>query len=197
MTLQETIDKTFKRMETFRPDPMMPALRFANSGAIEDVLNTNGCANYQFSTCLMEIAKPKMVVELGGAMGVWSLCVLHSLPADSQLYSITLAEGGLEYSYVQDTYPNFHPIVGNDLDMSHWKDIPLKDTDIWYFDSLHTNEQLTKELELYSPYFKKGALLLFDDIRMDELWPVWDKLPYEKVELTNPLHFTGWGMAKV
>lgn len=197
MKLKEIIDRTFERMKTFNPNELVPALHYANDGAIEDVLNTNGCANYAWCTCLIEIVKPKQVVELGGAMGVWSICVLQTLPIDSHLYSITLAEHGLEFSYVKEKYENFTPIVGDDLDMSNWRGMELIKTDIWYFDSLHTTEQLTKELELYKPYFRKGALLLFDDIRMDELWPVWDSLEYEKYELTNPLHYTGWGIAKV
>ena len=197
MNLDEIIEKTNKRMESFNVEAVMPALRYANSGAIEDVRNINGCANYQWSSCLMEVVKPKQVVELGGAMGVWSLCVLHTLPSNSHLYSITLAEHGLEFSYIKDKYENFTGIVGDDLDMNNWKGIDLSKTDVWYFDSLHTNEQLTKELALYSPYFKKGALLLFDDIRMGELWPVWEGLKYEKRELTDPLHFTGWGICQV
>ena len=196
MTLDEIVEKTNKRMESFNPEILMPALRFANDGAKEDVKNTNGCANYIWSACLMEIIKPKQVVELGGAMGVWDICVLHTLPTDSKLYSITLAEHGLEFSYVKDTYPNFHPIVGDDLIMGNWKGIDLSKTDIWYFDSLHTFEHLNNELNLYNPFFKKGALLLFDDIRMPELWPVWDNLKWEKKELTDPLHYTGWGICR-
>jgi|GEM_PF-5513897 len=197
MKLQEIVDKTFERSKSINPLEWMPALRMANDGAKEDVLNTNGCFNYVWSSALMDVVKPKQVVELGGAMGVWSICVLQNLPPESQLYSITLEEHGLEFSYVQDTYYNFHPIVGDDLDLNNFKGVDLHKTDIWYFDSLHTYEQLTKELDLYSPFFKKGAILLFDDIRMAELWPVWEKLAYEKIELTDPCHFTGWGVAIV
>lgn len=197
MTLQEIVDQTFERAKLINPQTWMPALREANSGAKEDVLNVNGCYNYVWSSALMDVVKPKQVVELGGAMGVWSICVLQNLPPESQLYSITLAEHGLEFSYVVDTYYNFHPIIGDDLDLNNFKGVDLDRTDVFYFDSLHTNEQLTKELELYRPFFKKGALLLFDDIRMDELLPVWNALPYEKLELTDPCHFTGWGVAMV
>jgi len=200
MTLQEIVDKTFEKFKDFKIQALMPALHGIKppfDGALEDILNINGCANYQFSACLIDLLKPKQVVELGGAMGAWCLCVLYSLPAESQLYSITLAEDGREFVFIVDNYPNFHPIVGDDLDMKNWGGVDLNKTDIWYFDSLHTNEQLTKELELYSPFFKKGAILLFDDIRMDELWPVWEKLPYEKIELTDPCHYSGWGVARV
>ena len=138
--------------------------------------------------------KPKQVVELGGAMGMWSICVLHSLPEDSKLYSITLAEGGLEFKFIIDKYLNFHPIVGDDLDMKNWEGIDLGATDIWYIDSLHTYDQVSKELNLYSPFFKKGAILLFDDIHMPELFIVWKELPYDKFDATAWLHFSGFGL---
>lgn len=189
-----------ERLKTFDVHPLLPALRFANDGAVNDVMNINGCANYQWIIGVVDALKPKQVVELGGAMGVWSLCVLHTLPSKSHLYSITLEEHGLEFSYIRDSYPNFTPIVGDDLNMDNWKGVDLKKTDIWYFDSLHTPEHLRKELELYSPYFKKGCLIIFDDIRSFELFPVWIDIMGGKYgtmtyyEATEPLHWTGYGL---
>ena len=204
MNLDEIIDATFKRTKTFRTEGLMPALRGIKppyDGALwDDILNVNGCFNYIWSACLMDVFKPAQVVELGAAMGAWSLCVLHTLPADSQLYSITLAEDGKEFMFVIDKYENFHPIVGNDLDMDNWKGVDLAKTDIFYFDSLHTKEYLEKELELYSPFFKKGALLLFDDIHInEEMEQAWREIQekYESKDLTDPLHYSGFGICKV
>ncbi len=195
--IKELTDKTIAKIADFNVREVMPALRAANDGAIEDVLNTNGCANYQWWPGLIDEVKPKQVVELGGAMGVGTIMMLQSKYQDYHLYSITLAEHGLEFSYVVDKYPNLTMIVGDDLDIKNWEGVDLSKTDIWYFDSLHTEKQLRAELELYTPFFKKGAILVFDDIRMPELWPVWNDLPYEKIELTNPLHYTGYGMAVI
>lgn len=204
MTLNEIIDKTFEKVKVFNPQILLLALRESDNEPFKDELwdgpmNTNGCALYVFSTCLVDLLKPKQIVELGGAMGMWALCVLHTLPSDSKLYSITLAEGGLEFKFVVDKYENFYPIVGDDLDMNNWKGINLNQTDIWYFDSLHTYEQLTKELNLYSPFFKKGAILLFDDIHQNEgMERAWREIQetYETKDLTDPCHWTGWGIAR-
>lgn len=176
----------------------LPALRALNDGAMEDVLNINGNRYYQWSPALMKVLKPKQVIELGGAMGVWDLMVLNGQYQDFELYSITLAEHGLEFAYVVDKYKNFHPIVGDDLDLNNWpKDLDLAKTDLWFIDSEHTAKQLQAELDLYTPFFKKGAVLLFDDIRHPELWPIWNKLPYDKYECTNPCHYSGFGLAIV
>ena len=199
MTLQEIVDQSLEKLKTFNVNPCMPALRAANQGAIEDVLNTNGCANYQFFPGLIETIKPSQIVELGGAMGVGTVMMLQSKFQDFHLYSITLAEGGLEFSYVVDKYPNLTMIVGDDLDMKNWEGVDLGKTDFWYIDSLHTEKQLRAELELYTPFFKKGAIICFDDIRMPELYPVWKDLTekYEAIELTDPCHYTGWGIIQI
>lgn len=198
VTAKDYFDMGIQRMKTFKVEGLLPALKYANEGAIEDVLNINGCACYQWIASLMDVWKPKQVLELGGAMGVWSLCVLHNLPETSKLYSITLAEHGLEFSYIRDNYPNLTMVVGDDLQLANWpKDCQLDKTDLWYFDALHTPEHLQKELDLYTPFFKKGAVLLFDDIRSFGLWDVWEKLPYDKFEATDPLHWSGYGIAVV
>lgn len=206
-TAKEWYEAALKRMDTFEVAGLMPALRHANDGAIEDVLNTNGCANYQWGACLVDIMKPRQVVELGGAMGVWSICALHYLPQDSRLYSITLAESGLEFSYIRDVYKNFVPVIGDDLDLSNWpKDLDLKKTDLWYFDTGiaddHFATLLQKEMELYCPFIKQGALILFDDIHKNEgMSNVWKDIKNGKwgemdcYDATNPLHYTGYGLA--
>lgn len=177
---------------------VMPSLKLLNSGALEDVLNTNGCGYYQWTPKLIQELKPKQVVELGGAMGVWDLMVLSVLPPTSKLYSITLPENGLDFAYIDKDYSNFVPVRGDDLDLSCWpKDLDLKATDLWFFDSRHEPEHLKKELELYTPYFKKGTVLLFDDIHSFGLEPVWNELPYDKLDITDPMHYSGYGIAQV
>lgn len=199
MKTKELANKVFERMKSFNPNEVMPKLKLANEGAIADYMNTKTCMNYQWMCCLVDVVKPRQIVELGGAMGVGTICLGHYLPKTSHFYSITLEEGGLEFSYIPlgKEPKNWHLIVGNDLDMKNWQGVDLSATDIWYFDTEHSFEQLGKELDLFTAYFKKDTILLFDDIRINELWSVWRKLPYDKVELTKPLHWSGFGLAIV
>jgi predicted O-methyltransferase YrrM len=193
--MKDLLEKSIKDSESFSIRGVMPALRLLNSGALEDVLNVNGCRYYQFLPCLIDNLKPAQIVELGGAMGVADVMMLQSKWQDYKLYSITLAENGLEFSMIADEYKNLFKIVGDDLDLKNWKDTDLSKTDLWFIDTLHTKEQLTKELELYTPFFKKGAIVLFDDIHMPELEPVWNLLcqRYDHLDLTDPCHYSGFG----
>jgi cephalosporin hydroxylase len=162
---------------------------------VKDVLDRTNWGYYQWLASLMKAVKPKQVVELGGAMGVACVMMLSELPETSKLYSITLPEGGLEFSFIKKDYPNFVPVLGDDLNLANWPDdLDLSKTDVWFFDSLHTAEQLEAELALYEQFFKEGAILLFDDIKMEELYPIWRKLPYHKKDVSH-LHFSGFGIA--
>jgi len=200
-TAKEWFSDGMTRLSTFSVEGLLPSLVHCSDGAIQDVKNINGCCYYQWSACLADVMRPRQVVELGGAMGVWSLCILHYLPQESHLYSITLPENGIEFSFIKDQYPNLTMILGNDLDLDNFHGVGLVSTDLWFIDSEHTPEHLTKELDLYSPFFKKGALVLLDDIRSFGLFPVWERFrqgewgEVDCYEATDPLHYSGYGLA--
>lgn len=167
-----------------------------NEGSRNDVLQKDKSGYYQFLPVLIEYLKPKQVVELGGAMGAAVLMMLSTLPGESKLYSITLPENGLEFSFIKKTHPNFVPIVGDDLTLKSWpKGLDLAQTDLWFFDSLHTYEQLHAEIELYKQFFKKGAVILVDDIKLSEgMFRAWTEFPGDKFDATPYLHYSGYGI---
>src|SRR3990167_298087 len=160
---------------------------------IDDVSNKSEWGYYQFLHSLIDTINPKQIIELGGAMGVACvmMCEAENKP---DIYSITLEEHGLEFSYINKEYPNLHKIIGDDLDLKNWEGVDLEKTDIWFIDSLHTEIQLRKELLIYKEFFKSGAILLLDDIYMPELFTVWKDLLYDKFDATAWLHFSGFGI---
>lgn len=203
MNAKEWYELGIKEMSHVNMIPAMTGLRKAYEGAKEDVMNVNGSAYYQWSAAIAQTKKPSQVVELGGAMGVWDVCMLNSLPSTSKLYSITLPENGLEFSFIVDNYSNFVPIVGDDLDLSLWpKDLDWKKTEILFIDTLHEEKQLRKELELYLPLLSPGTLIMLDDIHFSEqMEKVWNDIVigvYGKIntfDATDPLHYSGFGLA--
>ncbi len=203
MTAKDLYEIPLKEVSHKKLLAYMPALHDVDANVFdEDVLNVNGCYYYQWLPQVIKYLLPKQVVELGGAMGLSALMMLQELDKDSKLYSITLAENGLEFSYIKENYSNLIKVIGDDLDLNNWpKDLDLNRTDLWFFDSLHTKEQLEKELELYSVFFKKGAVLLFDDIHLNKgMEEVWEELTShftESYDGTDPLHYSGFGIIVV
>ncbi len=168
---------------------------------------------YQWLACLMRVLKPKQVVELGAAAGISTIMMASQLPKESKVYSVDI-DKSIAWKWMNREYPNVVKILGDDTDIDIWKelgewvddgDLPgynednqfvpfdLEGTDVWFIDALHTKEHLQKELDLYTPFFKKGAVIVLDDIRMEGLWDLWQALPYDKCETTNPNHHTGFG----
>ena len=204
--LQDLIDKSLKKLENFDPEVLVKELAINGFLPIDvgarDIRDKEGTGNYCWFPGFIDLLKPKQVVELGGAMGVGDISILSSSYKDFQLWSITLEEHGLEFAYVEKgKYPNFHSVIGDDLDLNNWPtELDLSKTDLWFIDSLHTEAQLRKELELYKPFFKKGAIILFDDIFLPELESVWQDL--ENIipvayKTALPLHYTGWGLVQI
>lgn len=200
--MEELVNKCLARENSYDIRTFMYALRACNEGAVNDVLNKDRSGYYQVLPSLMDEIKPKQVVELGGAMGAACLMMLNAHYKNFDLWSITLQEHGLEFSFIPDDYKNLHMVIGDDLDLGNWpRKLDLSQTDIWFYDSEHTVDQLTKELDLYSPFHKKGAIILFDDIHSFGLDPVWEDIKkgrWGKMECyDSPLHYTGFGVCKV
>lgn len=192
--LVELNKRVFEELDSFSVEGILPDLKDVAPGSLKDVLDTSGSYYYQWLACLMRVLKPKQIVELGGAMGTSALCMLSQLPEDAKLYSITLEEGGLEFSYIKSNYPQLVKVIGNDLDLDVWPDdLDWYKTDLLFIDAEHTYNHVKKELDLYIPRLKPGTLVLMDDIKMEELYPLWVSIVYPKLDL-GTLHHSGFGM---
>lgn len=162
-----------------------------------DIWDIERCYNYLWWAGLVKKHPFKQIVELGGAMGVWSLMVASTAPKETNIWTITLPEHGLEYSFVKKEFPNLHMVVGDDLKWESWpKDFDITKTDAIYFDALHTYEQLSAELKMYGPKLKSGTLAVFDDISLnEEMKQAWAELDWPKFDQTGNLHWSGYGIA--
>ena len=131
-------------------------------------------------------------------MGVSALCMLSTLPKESKLFSTTLKEHGLEFSFIRESYPQLIKIVGNDLDMSIWpSDMDWKATDVLFIDSEHSYQQLKNELSLYIPLIGKDTVVLLDDIHLnEEMFRAWLEIEYPKLDISR-LHKSEIGRAHV
>lgn len=199
--------KVMDYVHKYEVTPVLQHMKLVGAGQIAEVKDESdrGCNRYyQWLACLMRVIKPKQVVELGAAAGISTIMMATELPKDSLLFSVDI-DPDLAWKWMDRDYPQVVKILGDDLDMGIWtkdlyppvRGVNLEETDVWFFDSLHTEEQLRAELKLYTPFFKKGAILVFDDIKVPGLDKVWEELPYDKQDITIPCHYSGFGVAIV
>ena len=140
---------------------------------------------------LVRVLNPAQIVEFGANKGLSAAMMMDFLKG--HIYSVDVNPNAWEFLC---NHPMLTKVVGNDNDINIWKDIEadLGKTDLWYIDSWHDDEHVFKTLEVYSSYFKKGAILVFDDIVT--IPKVWAELPYDKIDL-SPHHYPGFGIARV
>jgi hypothetical protein len=158
--------------------------------------------NYKFLPALVKALELPQVVELGGAMGVMTAAMAAYMGPKTHFWTITLPEGGLEFSMCGD-YPNVTKVVGDDLKWHSWPpEFDISKTDLLYIDSEHTYEQLTMELEMYGPKLKTGCIVCFDDIHLHAgMNRAWEEVKWPKYstprDTDKVLHWSGWGIAVV
>lgn len=196
MTANELDLLVHKYLDHFDPYSLFPHLEMVREDHKLEILNqsTQGQSlYYQWLSCLVRAVNPKQVVELGSAAGISTIMMVTQLNKDAKLYSVDIDES-IAWKWIARDYPQLIKILGDDLDMGIWpKEVDLKKTDVWFLDTLYTADQLQKEIDLYSKFWKKGAVVVLDDIRLPGLWKIWEKLPYDKYETTQPNHFSGFG----
>jgi predicted O-methyltransferase YrrM len=182
----------------FDIEPLMSHFELVGDGQKQELRNKTQIGDhlyYQWLSCLMRSVKPKQVVELGAAAGISTIAMATQLNKEAKLYSVDI-DPNIAWKWMRYEYPQVTKILGDDLDMSIWpKEVDLKKTDVWFIDTLHEGKQLESELKLYSPFFKKGAIVILDDIRITEdMYKVWNDIKYDKCENTHPCHFSGFGL---
>ena len=206
MTLQDIFNKVNLKEYEFKPEILeqVDSVGGESPRSLRGQKEGEDWSYYKWLGAYCREFKPSQVIEFGGAWG--TAAIIMASETDGKVYSITLDEKRewngeltqLAFVYVKKDYPNLVKVIGDDLDLNSWpKDLDLSQTDFFFIDSLHTKAQLEAELALYKPFFKKGAIIAFDDIHLPELFPVWLDLPYEKLDVSQ-LHIpTGWGIVLV
>lgn len=189
--------KVFGLLKDYNVDDIADQLAGVSPAHLEnEVKNGNGLnLYYQWLACLVRLIKPKKVVELGAASGISTIMIASELSKDAKFYSVD-NDPTIDWKWMCCEYPQLTKILGDDLDKGIWGIVDLHNTDLWFIDTLHIASQLNKEIELYSPFWKKGTIVVFDDINMSELRPIWDSLRYDKYADVK-LHYSGFGFIKV
>lgn len=196
MTASEIDSQVMDLVRDFSIEPLMNRFQLVGSGQQEEILNKSGRPNlyYQWLYCLMKLLKPKQVIELGAAAGIST--EMMALATDAKIISVDCDPQS--WRWMDAEFPNVTKVLGDDLDLSLYPlNVVLEDTDIWFIDSLHEESQLQKEIDLYSPFWKRGSVVVFDDININPgMRKVWDSLNFDKFE-NNLLHWSGFGLLLV
>lgn len=149
---------------------------------------------YWYLHALVLVTRPKKIVELGRCLGTSALFMLGALPDDGVLITVDIEERASDLTH-QLGDSRLRVLTGNDLDLATFDGVDISDIDFLFIDTDHTCAQATKEWEFYVPFLSENALVVFDDITMNNMGSFWSPLDCAKLETGTTYHYTGFGLA--
>jgi len=204
MSANEIDIKVHQYLEHFDVGGVMSRLWKIPDGQRAEVKNETGQPNlyYQYLACLVRVLKPRQVLELGASIGVSTIMMATQMSLSDKLYSVDDAsdykEGMKDWEALDREYPNVIQVIGNDLDLSIYpKDFDISKTELMFIDTAHYGGQLKKEIDLYFPLLPKGCVVVLDDIRINDMFGIWDSIKQDKLEITYPNHYSGFGILTI
>lgn len=153
----------------------------------------DGHTYYVFLNKLVRELAPKKVLELGTSIGRSGLFMMCALPPESSFVTVDIGSYRRVDLLPFDSDPRLSVIFGNDLEESVVDKIG-DGFDMLFIDSEHSYEQVSREWDIYRHKISNKAVVVMDDIHLnDGMEKFWNSIPYEKIDLGNSLHFSGFG----
>jgi len=150
---------------------------------------------YIWLALAVKLLRPRNILELGNWYGASTLMMYSSFSDD--LVSFTSVDIVKKLDLLTDEVwkdQRTRFVFGNDLNLSIYeRKLPL-DIDFLFMDSLHELHHLVDEWYIYRHLCVNGALVVLDDIYLENLRSFWDRLPYPKLDISEDCHKSGFGI---
>ena len=158
------------------------------------VLKGGAGGYYRWLALLTSLLRPHCILELGNRYGISTTMIWSELPEDSHLISVDIVR---DQRYVpeemwQDARVRF--VFGDCLDLSIYGDEVPIDVDVLWTDTMHTYQQVRDEFDVYEPLLSDQALIVVDDIRLNDKGRFFEEAPWAKWDLTTLCHSSGFGV---
>lgn len=156
--------------------------------------------HYRLLAGLVKVLNPALCIEIGTYQGAGALSILHSLLPGSKLITYDI----LPYTSIEGcvlTSSDFGSRLEQRLaDVStteaaaREKDT-LSKADFIFVDAAKTGDQERAFIQLFDQIdFEKPPLIFFDDIRFENMIPIWRSIRHPKLDLTSFGHWSGSGL---
>lgn len=152
---------------------------------------------YWWLALAVRFFQPESILELGTAVGASSIMMWSELPRDSSLISADIMTNARFVPDVirEDTRAKYMTADANDWHLyQHFRDVEKKSFDFLFLDTDHVAKDLRNQLDLVSKVLRPGALVVLDDIHMNDMADAWDEIPGPKLDITQDCHPSGFGV---
>mgnify|MGYP003435157583 CR=1 FL=1 len=157
----------------------------------------NGTGGYYmlFLKYLIEKLELRNVIELGNQTGMSTVAMYDAIRKDTakKLYTVDIEKDQRFCPDEMHISKNVSFIFGDVCSNDVIKQLP-RNIDLLFTDTLHYDFQLQDEYEIYQHLLADTALVAIDDIRSNDKGKLFDSLDFDKWDLTELCHVSGWGL---
>jgi len=195
-SVESAISEIKKDLEVFQIAPQNLDKFDLNKELDNDCLrcvNGEGGNYIKFLALLTKKFQFNNIVELGNQKGLSTLAIYDQLPAHTTFTTIDIIEDLRYCPEKMKTDQRVSILVGDVCDTNILRQIPDK-IDLLFTDTVHFDFQIRDEFSIYKHLLADTALVAIDDIHANDKVKFWDELNYDKWDLTELCHSTGWGL---
>lgn len=163
---------------------------------IEFLTYVNGIGGYyiKFLNFLVKNTRPKVIVELGNREALSTMSIFDAIQGyDGQFYTIDIEKDQRYCPDIMFTHKQVKFLFGDACSNEIIKQLP-KNIDLLFSDTIHFNFQIEDEFEIYQHLLSDVALVAIDDINLNDKGEFFKKISYDKWDLTELCHKSGWGL---
>lgn len=157
-------------------------------------INVEGNYYLKFIPAILKKLQLKNILELGNREGFSTLCIWDHLPSDGIFTSVDIVKD-LRFcpkELFEDS--RLRLVYGDVSNPAIYNNEYPKDVEFMFLDTIHYNYQVTDEFEVNQHFLADRALVAIDDINLNDKRKFFDALPYQKWDLTDFCHCSGWGL---
>lgn len=156
--------------------------------------NGKGGHYVKFLNFLTKKLQPAVIVELGNREAVSTMSIFDAAQVyGGEFYTIDIEKDQRYCPEQMFTDPKTHFIFGDVCSYDIVKQLPKK-IDFLFSDTIHFDFQIRDEFEVYQHLLADKALVAIDDIKLNDKGKFFDELKYDKWDLTELCHVSGWGL---
>ncbi|MGD0904788.1 MAG: hypothetical protein ABR924_17770 [Terracidiphilus sp.] len=170
----------------------------------DSIVNLWPGEHYRLLAALVQLLRPRLVIEIGTAEGLSALALLKYLPAGGQVVTFDIVPWR-DYPRICLQESDFSSgqlcQITDDLGNSQLFDkhrAMLKRADLIFVDAAKDGVLEPKLVaQLGSLDFETQPLVVFDDIKQWNMLALWRELKWPKMDLTSLGHWCGTGLCEV
>ena len=160
--------------------------------------------HYRLLGGLMQVLRPKTVIEIGTFTGLSAITMMKYLPPDARLATFDLQKWDTfsdtvltNRDFADGRLVQHLDNLGDATTFARHRDL-IASAEFLFIDGPKDNVFEFRFMELLrSIRFEKPPILMFDDTRLWSMLRFWRQLPYPKMDLTSFGHWSGTGLVEL